>query len=572
MVSKRLATLVVAACVASTGASGCSVISLSSAPTAPVLSDHGDTLGEPFHQLIPSAPQPTWDSKQVVEGMQAAMAVFDDEGIDKTLWKYLTADARQEWKPDGSIAVLDWVKAVPDPEAKPNDAETTVTLTGNQIAEIKPDGRSVQLTDPLPVSHRITLKRVGQEGYRVSGFDHPRMLLTAADVERSYKNARLFYVSPDGSRMVGDLVKVRREVDQNLAESYVSRLLKGPSDALGKAVNSSLPVGAKVGYVELRGDRVAVNLVGGFSPGTLRTSELSDQLGFTLKEFARGLDIEVLHNGEPFFGSASLVIRAAEYNAPQSSNWPAYYLSAGQVYQESEPGKDFHAIGEPAPQGAAASDLAISPDRQHFAVRASDGIWMQENGTWRPVIPQADLRAPVWRSDGTLWTYDNARSLFLRFDPVSQQRQEIPAPLLKGATVDKFAFARDGVRVALIVRDVVGRQSLQVGAVSPLEVGNFQKLDEAKEKDPEEFRDIAWEIGGESLFLLTDAVIYRVSLIGGSPKPEIQVKNADFIAVQGPRLLVGSKNSVLTLNVSNQKLDNLVDGQETLPIYPAFPA
>ncbi|WP_143591071.1 LpqB family beta-propeller domain-containing protein [Thermoactinospora rubra] len=566
-----MTAVALAVCVA-VGGAGCSVIPLSSAPIAPDAADAGAALGGSFQRLVPTKPRPEWRPDQVVMGMQAAMAAYADEGQDKTLWRYLTPQARKDWNPHVPVSVLDQLEVK---LSGPPDAEARVQISGNIIAEIRADGRYVPMTAPSPFSRWVTLDKTRDQGYVVSGLSFDGLLLTAADVERSYEDAKLYYLDNNDNPVL-DLVKIRRKPTENLAEGIVARLAQGPSEALRDAVHSALPPGTRVLSVQKRGEAVVVDLGGAFDPDRIGNPEgLKVQLGASLRNQVNGRVIEVLHDGEPFYGTSPLTISPSDYqpSQPQPLLANAYVLRDGAVLREQEPRKEF---SDWVPRGMQPrpdfKDPAVSADGARIAVSGSDGIWVHQDSQWRLWIRGTGLVSPAWRPDGTLWTYDPARQTFLRFDPQGggQQPTQIPAPTLTGETVERIKFARDGVRLAIIARDAGQGQSVQVGTILPGQVGNFRKLLEAKaSKDREEIVDVAWE-NVEQLLVLTDQAITRVHLVTG-PMQNVggTIKDANSIASFGGRTLVGTDTRVLELD-STQKLEPLGNIKEGLPAYPAF--
>ncbi|MFI6811299.1 LpqB family beta-propeller domain-containing protein [Nonomuraea sp. NPDC050328] len=557
--------------------SGCSVISLSSAPKPPDRSVEGASLGKPFHRVLPVEPRPDWTPVEVVEGMQAAMAAFADEPGDKTLWKYLTADARKALQAAGPpVYVLDQIRVVPKAEDEPEGQRARVEITGNAIAQITDDGRYVPMTTPQKVTDLVTLQKQGGNGYRVAAFANTRMLLSAADVERAYERSRLYFLSSQDGEPVADLVMLRRRAAENLAESIVGHLLKGPSGALGEAVYSALPAGARVGSVRLTREVVEINLLGSFDADSVRNERgLKTQLGASLTELAKGRRIDVLHNGNPFYGTRSLEISPEDYNLGSTPPQMAFLLRGGRVLTEQEQGSPRSFLLVPGADGGPGLTFpAVSSDGMLVAALDHDGIWVRQDGQWNRWIDGTLLAPPAWRA-GKLWTFDPSKSAFVSHDPATGQRQDYRIPDLADGTVEHFKFAKDGVRVAMIVKDLDGIHSLRVGVLANGRIEHLQTLaaaKDAKDQDREHFLDLAWETP-ESLLLLTDSGLNGVDLVRGlSATSSTRAKNARSVAVSGSRILLGTDAGVLQLNPANQTFEPLPSVEEGPPAYPAFRA
>lgn len=210
-----------------------------------------------------------------------------------------------------------------------------------------------------------------------------------------------------------------------------------------------------------------VNLKGAIDSASTDTRALSAQLRSSLGDMANGRTIEVQLDGEPFYGSDPLTI------SPDASlDWfpgtsPAYYTSNGEVHAMGGDGGPGNAVHGPAGQHNGYSDLAIAKEGSRVAGRLTgDGIYVADvalNAQWQRAIQGADLTAPSWHRDGSLWTYDRKAGAVLRRDlETPGLPTRVAAPDLDERDVTDLRVARDGVRVAV----GIGVHEVRVGAIT----------------------------------------------------------------------------------------------------------
>ncbi|SEU37316.1 LpqB family beta-propeller domain-containing protein [Nonomuraea wenchangensis] len=463
--TRRLcAVAAVAAAVALTG-SGCSVIPVSG-PYVVDDTGSGDPLSKPFQRMIATAPQPAWSPQDVLKGLQAAMAAYDDDPT--VLPQYLTPEALRGWSPDGAVTVLDdawnWTFDLGDQDG--TESVQKISVKAPQIARIEEDDTYVPLAGNW--ARPFELVKVEGVGYRVRGLPQG-IILTKSDVARAYRPTKLYYLgNGTQDRLVVDSVRLRLKPTKTYAQVVLERLLKAPSAALQGAVSTSFPTGTKIESVRSGEDeRVVINLSGPIDPLDLSGEHgLMAQIRYSLtnNDVAKGRAIEVQVDGEQYSVSQPNVDQGWLDNGVNTD----YYVDKGAVHYMTTEGPG-GAIAGPAGQPREGySNFALSKQGDLVAAQTSTGISITtatQEGQWQEVIPGSpqDLTAPSWHRDGSLWTFDRKNGVVLRYDPAANRPAErVAAPGLKGWDVTRMRIARDGVRVVLTTRENI----VHVGALT----------------------------------------------------------------------------------------------------------
>ena len=540
--------------------SGCAVISTGGSPASLLEAGEGDPLSVPFQRMVPIAAQPDWTPEQVVRGLQAAMASFDDPKRE-ILGGYLTPEARATWKPDGPVTVLEDGVRFTSPEKGQGIAENsaTVVMEGTKIAVIDDDGRYLSARKQIMRSFDLVKTPAG---YRVSRLDDG-LVLTAADVRRAYRPANLYYLNGHPASggigsLVVDPVRLRIDPRRTFAESIVDRLLQGPSSALQGAVNTAFPAGMRVQEIKTLEDVVVIDLVGSFADRSA-DSALAAQLQWSLRDVAKGRSLEVTLNGEQFSDSGRLLITPKQYD-----NWvPApdetfYYASGGRMTRMDKSGI---VTTLPGTAGEKKNETYIDPaisaggrPIQYIAVKVGKrGIWgsqVDDQQPWKEWITGTDLTSPAWNMDGSLWVVDRtspATSQVIRYDKDELlPKRVIKAVDLETTWVDRFEIARDGVRVAAVTADANG-MSVQVGAIvgtgDNQRLDHFQALPITDGTKQEKVLDLAWRDPTHLLVLVgskANRTVKEVDIGDGRVTTVTSDTRINSITALGERMLAGA--------------------------------
>ncbi|MFD9940108.1 LpqB family beta-propeller domain-containing protein [Nonomuraea sp. NPDC059023] len=503
---------------------GCAVIPVGS-PTAPEEAVGGD-LTKPFVRLIVSPPRNDWTPRKVVEGMLAAMAAYPDDPT--TLLQYMTQRARNAWRPVGPITVID------PPTFKEDNG--TVQLTANKIARIEDDDRYVSDTEKRTLTFRLK-KEAG--GWRVDGGLENGLMMRADDVDRAYRPTLLYYLNgaqkPDGL-LVSDAVHLRLKPGENLAETIIERLLKGPSSALRGAVGTALTGNVGVDSVTATDDKVVISLSG--APALADTDAFKAQLRASLEKVTAAQPIDVMHNGEPYILGIQPNDAQTWYPSTKS---PSYYTTGGAVHFTSTEGAG-NAVNGQAGKPNGYTGQALSKDGDKVAAVGADGIYVapvNPNGKWERVM-EGRLTSPSWHRDGSLWAFEKGSGAVLRRDPGGAPTR-VAAPELDGKDVTDLRISRDGVRVAAGVGDREVRVGAITGGSLGLMLGNFQQL--LTVRQGETVKDIAWRDGEHLLVLVSGKAgqtLMEIDVGDGATATLTSDKRLDSIAALGPQIMAGT--------------------------------
>ncbi|MFB9878844.1 LpqB family beta-propeller domain-containing protein [Planobispora siamensis] len=537
----------------------CSVIPTGPGDVAVDDAGSGDPLDPPYARVIAMPPSPDWTPKEVVAGFQAAMASTGDSG-HAVARQYLTASFLKKWDPSGEVMVYRQ-SALDGGESEEDTKETRVTLKGTVTGTIGQDGLYRPGDDEL--NEPFTLVKESA-GWRIAG-GHEGLMLSEADVRRAYRLVDLYFLDSKRRGLVIDQVQLPVNPVSTRAKTTVERLLEGPSSSLAGAAQTAFPPDIKLIDVTTENSRVVVNLSKGVT-GSDNIAAMSAQLAGTLSELAGGSSVEVRVNGEPYYGDSALVVDAQAqlkfdpWMTPRGMQ--LFYMQGGALRQldkdnvgqpvagaAGDPAKAEGRIGllaRPAVSGHTLRQAAVlSDDRRSVSVAP-----LTPDGQWREWVTGNDLVTPNWDRYGSLWTVDRPgpqSSIVLRhyYDEEKQQVRpyRVAASDLDTVEVTALKVARDGVHVAVVVRNAMGEDEVKIGTVigegAASRIANLRTVVNAGDKQT--IKDIAWK-DGKSLYVLTGkSELLEASLTAG-PKPLVSYPRMESITALDDVLLAGVKD------------------------------
>ncbi|MCG5218450.1 GerMN domain-containing protein [Streptosporangium soli] len=288
----------------------CAVIPTGGPPVSYEEQVQGDPLRKPYVRVVATEPRSEWTPQQVVSGFLNAMASLDDPGW-KIARKYLTAEAARGWRPQVGVTVYDKGQIVKVP-LPPDDAmETEVTLKGAVTGSIDGEGKYRARSRPGGESNLQSFPLIKTpQGWRITEVLNV-LLLTEADIRRSYRPVKLYYLDHLQKGLVVDEVRIPVDPAQDFAESMVRRLLDGPTGTLKDAVSNALPAGTELRRVFTEDDKIIVDLneaaANAISSGARggAVDAMAAQIGWTLNQLTERWEVEVRVNGEPFYPDGS---------------------------------------------------------------------------------------------------------------------------------------------------------------------------------------------------------------------------------------------------------------------------
>ncbi|MER6169686.1 LpqB family beta-propeller domain-containing protein [Streptosporangium sp. NPDC001681] len=573
------------------GASACSVIPTGGKSVVTVDNERkGNPLDNPYARVVAMPPKAAWSPEEVVTGFRAAMASPDDPDF-QVARQYLTGDFADKWNPHGGVTVYrqgDYEKFAP---LREEDKHAQVTLKGTKTAFIDQDGRYRPSGGPL--NQPFTLAKEAGGEWRISAAPDG-LLLSEADVARGYLPVDLYFLDSHWKGLVVDQVRVPIDPAANFAKTTVERLLRGPSSSLKGSVRSAL-ADTELIDVTTENNRVVVDLTRRVDPDLI--DPMSAQLAATLTALTKGgWGFEVKVKGESYYADTPLQIDAQEQSNFDPWTTPdtvtSFYLADGALWL-----LDKENVGRPVPgrAGQKKSGLtrpAISGQPvQQVAALAQDGksvsvAPLAAGGEWRVWASGESLIQPSWDRYNTLWTVDRPNdhtSIVTRHDGDNKHRYRVSAPDLETVYVKSLKVARDGVHVAVVVKDGLGEQ-VHVGTVigerENTRIANLQIVVDSEGKRTIE--DIAWK-DGKTLYALTGKSELLEASVTAEPKPlafDSRI-GIESITALDSILLAGAKDDQghrQVLYWTSTKWEPLVknetgstDFTENGPSSPAFP-
>src|SRR3990170_229925 len=230
---------------------------------------------------------------QVVQGFLRANADFRrDHEVARS---YLTPSARQEWRPTAVTTVHDGGGVPPTVE---DTGDGTVVARTTEVARIDAEGSFRRTAGAPEVTRSFRMERVDGQ-WRIGALDDG-LLLSVLDVEQTFRQVSLYFLSPSRNQLVPDTVLVPEL--PGLSTKVVSRLLSGPTAGLRGAVETAFPQGT-----ELEVQSVPVDAGLAIVPldaqarraDQLQREQMSAQIVWTLKQLGPEIDrIRITAAGE----------------------------------------------------------------------------------------------------------------------------------------------------------------------------------------------------------------------------------------------------------------------------------
>lgn len=417
-----------------------------------------------------------------------------DEQHYETAQKYLTERAAKAWNPEAGIVVL---------SANPTARGRTAPAEGDTAVDVPVSGAVVATVDEKHAYHvaqgtkELTFGFVKEKNgeWRIDRLPDG-LIINETNFRNSYRQVdRFFYAAADPSAsaagkdvLVADPIYLRRRIDP--LTSAAQALAAGPSDWIAPVVNSAF-TDTQVQRVTLDESRTAEVLVGGtdLNSSDERCRRMAYQLFHTLSDQGKGQidrlrlkgpsrECQVVKSDARTVGPGSLAGDAASLQ---------YYQRAetGQLLLAREQGEGTtvagvlgkplvdrqHPIGQVAVRRDGRHAAAIGYDgRKLYSVGLADG----EQQLGEAVVslparagekPEDGLASPSWDGRDNLWVVDRdpqAPSVLM-----VRGRKAVPVAVegLAGRRVQALKASSDGTRIALVLKDQKGDQSLALGLV-----------------------------------------------------------------------------------------------------------
>ncbi|MGI4893834.1 MAG: LpqB family beta-propeller domain-containing protein [Janthinobacterium lividum] len=443
-------------------------------------------------QVIPNGPGQGVAPVDVVRGfLLAGSSAADDHAVARM---FLTRAAAQVWRPN---TVTTLVRTTPDlvPVALPTSGaptagttaseatgaseppadgdQTQVRLDAGVLAVVDATGHYVQQPRGTSLTRSVRLVREDGE-WRIADPGNG-VVLTQLDASRTLRPFSVYFATPDGARLVGDVRWFG--YDSSTATRIVTELLVGPSDWLAPAVTSGAPVGTRlrVGTVPVAGGVATVDL----SDQALAGSP--DERGLLLAQLKASLTrlpgvsgVRVTVDGADLSRDASP--GPGEPPLPVQAAADPRLVLLGPTGLARYDGFAAQAVAGTGPElalGGTASHPAVSDDGTAYAV-LTDGartVRVQRPGG-RSEVALTDpvaLVPPSIDREGWVWsvsTTSGADPLVVPADAVETPPAQValPADGLSGSVL-RLRVSRDGARLLVVTVDAAGITHVRVHGI-----------------------------------------------------------------------------------------------------------
>lgn len=421
------------------------------------------------------ASQPTSEVPQPAKDIDALTVVRDfvhasarSRGDNAAARVYLDEAARENWRPDKGITILeDTFGTVYGPaeqqSADPN--ERLVTLRGTNVGKLGPDGAFIPVHSPYELPVRVRRQADGQ--WRM--MDPPsNVVITESDFTATYFRVPVFFFAPDSNALVPDLRYVVAKPQAGLPGRVVDLLLSGPSDGLVGAVRNPLgeQAGTETNVKAMADGALAVPLTGVEERSSGVKQLIATQIVLSLQSVSTNR-VRLLSDGSPLVEGhrdwRPSDLPSYEALASPSSELPGLVTVGGRVRSLA----DGSPVRGPAGSGAyevVSAAQSIDGARLAIVESAERGVRLRV-GDYGAAQQTVDLSGgtmtrPTWRparsdsgESGEVWTVvDNAQVVrVLRMPNGKWAPQAVNATEVSAVgPISQLRLSRDGVRAAVV--------------------------------------------------------------------------------------------------------------------------
>lgn len=452
------------------------------------------TVDDPFIRVLPHPPAPGLSPAEVVSGFLAATAGFEDDHAVARL--YLTSDAAGRWDAGTGVTIY------------PDDPGLDVVADGHDVqvralaeASIDADG----LLTPGPgreVRRTFALTKVDGE-WRIDSLPDG-LLLSRSDVTRSFRAFDLYFLSPEGDRLVPDPVFI--PIDRpGAATSLVRALIDGPTPWLAPAVRTAFPPGTRllVDAVPVENGVARVDLSSDALDATDADRErMAAQLVWTLTQLSEVTAVTLSVEGTPLDlpsgGRLQTTDTWAAYDPNAPPVLPSGYLVVGGAVSEYTDGRPEPVPGVLGSGSREVVDPTATSAGDFFAAVTADRHQLLLQGRYSPdvvttVTDGEDLAAPSFDGYDRLWSVDRTdEGSVVRVRLPGGRVRRVEAPALDRSHVVVLRVAPDGTRAAVVMERKGGRGQLYLARVVVGDEGFTLDGLRRVERQLVDVRDVAW--------------------------------------------------------------------------------
>ena len=522
-----------------------------------------------FIRVIARGPVAGMTSSEIVQGFLDASASFD--GDHAVARQYLTNDANRLWDPSTGVAVYEGAGAI-------TAYGYEVTLTASEAGRISSIGHYDVAAPGTELKAPFSLVKEQGE-WRINRAPQG-LILSLADVDRSFRSLSVYFFDPTFSTLVPD-PRMIPVLGPGQATTLVKDLVFGPSEWLLPAVRTGFPNGVGLGIesVPIVSGVAVVDLTPDVRlAGDSARQALSQQLVWTLRQVPGVSDVSITALGQP--------LSVPGVSAPQPrDSWPGVDPgglppgSSGFVARSDSVVRLSVGGAKPVLGGAGEGqvsfvDMAVSRASDFIAGIDPQGIlWRGPLGPGRPLtelLTEGNLAHPVFDRSGVLWVVDAEEGLIL-VRPDGTLASIRVSGLEPRARIRSATPSRDGTRAALVVQSGP-RTSLLLGRIVRSGPGGEITIDDPirVESKLTEVVDVGWS-GADSIAVLGSVEagfleVFDIDLARGSvtalgaPEAPVSIAAAPGL----PMLVGGADGQVYELSAGTWRTRT----NGTAPAYP----
>jgi hypothetical protein len=454
-------------------------------------------------QYVPEGPTEGAEPAEIVRGYLAAMLAHPtNPGVVR---EYLSEEAAGDWQPDVGAVIFSGTASI-------RVSGQHVQLTVSQLGSLDERG-SWSSTPRSRSEHKVDLTLVQQEGeWRIS--NPPQGMLIREDFfEDRYQAYSLYFLDPTATTLVPEQVYLPD--GEQTATLLMRGLVSGPTDWMRGSVDSLLTDSSDPALsVPVDGDGIATVPIG-TDAMSYRAEErqlLAAQLAWTLDQLPEVRSIRVTSDGAP----VSLIERQQLLDvdfgpkfdpADDGASRTLFALQDGGIVTVPEPDGGGEITSVPGPLGSGDVDIeAFGIDREGKTAAFVDGgsLGVASLSADSPEVDYwfdqgESLLAPQWDRFGLVWAVDrraDGSAVFTIRDGTPQSVEVADEPRAP-ERIERFAVARDGMRIAVIDGTGADSRLLAARVVRPDDPGGQLRIDRWREiitpSEPlSHFRDLSW--------------------------------------------------------------------------------
>lgn len=465
--------------------------------------------------------------EEIVQGFLTASAAGLSDDFDVAR-QFLSPQASEAWRP------LEVVRIYSDsrPPVTTRTDTQAVKLNLGSEGSLDQNGRFESSSADAVITTEFSLARNADGEWRIIDLDNG-LLISSTLFESQYSESVLYFLTSDSQYLVPDL---RWFPQTTYATAATRELFAGPSAWLSDAVRTAIPPGTTLGSrgITISGGTATVSLGDeALSVSGYQRALFTAQMQETLTLMSNVQNVELTVDGAPWEAGQNAALSAYPLANPQLvvnvGGRPSLYQDGSAVsLQMSEVPENLESLaigyGENPPiVGISGDRLMTLPNTGGAPATLLEG----EN----IVKPSVDIYGWIWSGIS-----DEAGTLTaMRADG---ERVTLPAPFLRGGTVDSIHVSREGAR-AIVVWHTDSATHMSAVAIIRDGDGDPTGFDESIELGAgvDQVLDVAW---------IDDVTVAALATLPGGGSPGIY-----SVPIGGPITAITEVNGATSITAGS---------------------